>query len=201
MKIAVFCLIACGVALLLGDLMLGLRNSRYNQLIGEYECGYLSDHPCEADFDGDGRFTHIEVNRRSDAAVELPPRFNGAEPNVVLNTFSLDNTARTHVGVRKESNGDRLIVYDGTRSPGRVTPINVVYAWNDNHLTETVPTELDEEILSAMATHDDAGTFDHWVAYNLLIWPCRLVYSSLFIGSALLYRKVLRVQGLKAVRT
>ena len=116
--ILIFCLSALGLSLFLTDFWLGLRNSRYNWLIEEYECGYLPEHPCKGDFDGDGRLTHIELRRHHDALVELPPQFAGNKEEGVLNIFSLDNTLRTHVGVRSESGRARLIIYDGSRVAG-----------------------------------------------------------------------------------
>jgi hypothetical protein len=197
--ILISCLTAIGLALLLVDLCRGLRNYRYSQLIEKYECGYLQEQPCRADFDGDARLTHIDVKRRHDAPVEVPPRFSGNEPEVVLNVFSLDNTSRTHVGVRNESGLARLIIYDATRWPGSRTLIDKVYAWNGNGLSEIAPARTDEEILSAMAARDDAGTFPEWVIYYLLAWPGRLVYASLFVAAALVYRRYRRDERLVPV--
>lgn len=185
-----------GLGLLLSDLLLGLRNSRYSRLIDEYECGYLPERPCSGDFDGDGQLTHIEVKRRHDSPVEVPPPFSGSEANVVLNVFSQDNTSRTHVGVRNESGRARLIIYDATRWPESRTLINKVYAWNGKSLSEIAPARTDEEILSAMAARDDAGTLPEWVVYYLLAWPGRLVYASLFVVAALVYRKYRRAERL-----
>jgi hypothetical protein len=194
--ILISCLTAIGLGLLLLDLWLGLRNYRYSRLIEEYECGYLLEQPCRADFDGDGRLTQIEVKRRHDAPVEAPPRFSGIEPEVVLNVFSQDNTSRTHVGVRNESGRARLIIYDATRWPGERTLVNSVYAWNGKSLVEIAPAMTDQEILSAMAARDDAGTLSEWVIYYLLAWPGRFVYASLFVVAALVYRKYRRAERL-----
>jgi hypothetical protein len=197
--ILIFSLTLIGLGLLLSDLWLGLRNSRYSQLIEEYECGYLPERACKGDFDGDGRLTNIEVKHRHDAPVEVPPPFLGSEPEVVLNVFSQDNTSRTHVGVRNESGRARLIVYDATRWPQQRTLVNTVYAWNGKSMSEIAPARTDEEILSAMAARDDAGTFPEWVIYRVLAWPGRLVYASLFVGAALVYRKYRRAESLISV--
>jgi hypothetical protein len=197
--ILIFCFMALGLGLLLTDISLALLDSRYSRLIQKYECGYLPEQPCKADFDGDGQFTHIEVNRRHDAPVELPPRFAGNEREVVLNAYSIDNSSRTHVAVRNDAGHARLIIYDGTRwSAGKIS-VNAVYAWNGSSLAETAPTETDKEILSAMAARDDAGTFPEWVIYYVLAWPSRLVYVSLFVVAALVYRKYRRVPGMTPV--
>jgi len=167
-------------------------------MIEEYECGYLPEQPCRADFDGDGRLTHIEVKRRY-APVEIPPPFSGSESKVVLNVFSQDNTSRTHVGVRNESGRARLIIYDATRWSGERTLVNAVYAWNGKSLSEVAPARTDQEILSAMAARDDAGTFPEWVLYYLLAWLGRLVYASLFVTAALVYRRYRRAEKLMPV--
>lgn len=191
-------LVLIGLGLFVCDLWLGLRNARYSRLIEEYECGYLPERPCRGDFDGDGQLTHIKVNHRY-APVEVPPQFAGTEPEVVLNVFSQDNTSRTHVGVRKDSGRDRLIIYDATRWFG--VPIIKVYAWDGKSLAETAPAKTDEAILSAMEARDDAGTFHEWVIYYLLAWPGRLVYASLFVAAALVYRKYRHAERLIPVRT
>ncbi len=193
------CFTALGLGLFLSDLLLALRNSRDTQLIQKYECGYLPQNPCKADFDGDGRLTHIEVNLRYDR-VELPPHFVGNEDEVVLNAFSQDNSSRTHVAVRNESDHARLMIYDGTRWPGEKIAVNAVYAWNGSKLVETAPADTDKEILLAMAARDDAGTFPQWILYYLVAWPSRLVYVSLFVVAAILYRKYRRVEGMTPLR-
>ena len=154
--------------------------------------------PCKADFDGDGRLTHIEVKRHHDAPVELPPQFVGNEEKAVLKVFSLDNTLRTHVAVRNEMGHARLIVYDGSMGPSNRTVVNAVYAWDGRKLSETAAAPADKEILSAMAARDDAGTFNQWVLYYLVKWPLRLVYVSLFVVAALLYRRHSRVETMTA---
>ena len=197
--ILIFCVTALGLGLLLGDLWLALRDSRYSSLIEEFECGYYREtRPCKADFDGDGRLTHIEVKRHHDAPVELPPQFVGNEEKAVLNVFSLDNTLRTHVAVRNDLGQARLIVYDGSMGPGKKIVVNAVYAWDGHKLSEAAPMKADQEILSAMAARDDAGTFNQWVLYYLVKWPLRLVYVSLFVVAALLYRRHSRVETMTA---
>lgn len=103
------------------------------------------------------------------------------------------------MGVRNESGRARLIIYDATGWPEQRTMVNTVYAWNGTSLSEIVPAKADKEILSAMAARDDAGTFAEWVIYYLLAWPGRLVYASLFVAAALVYRKYRRAERLIAV--
>ena len=180
--------------LFLTDAWLGFRHYRYSRLIAQHECGY-GPNVCKADFDGDGQVTQINVQFRYDAPVELPPRFKGTEPEAVLNAFFLDGTARTHFAIAGESNHDRLIVYEGAKWPDRNWPVNVVYHHHDNQLVETAPTEVDREILAALASRDDSGTHMHWVAYSLLAWPVRVIYTLLFVGAAFLLRRDRRLKS------
>ena len=184
-KIAIVCLGALALALFLTDARLAVRNYQYSQLIEEYECGYPSERACRADFDGDGQFTEIRVRYRYDTPVELPPRFRGTEARVVLNAFLMDNTLRTHIAIGRESNRDRLIVYEGVPWPDRKGAINAVYEHNGAVLVETSPTAADEEILAAMATRDDTGSLSQWVVYRVIAWPLRIVYIVLFVAAAL----------------
>jgi hypothetical protein len=184
-KIAIVCLGALALALFLTDARLAVRNYQNSQLIEEYECGYPSERACRADFDGDGQFTEIRVRYRYDTPVELPPRFGGTEARVVLNAFLMDNTLRTHIAIGRESNRDRLIVYEGVPWPDRKGAINAVYEHNGAVLVETSPTAADEEILAAMATRDDTGSLSQWVVYRVIAWPLRIVYIVLFVAAAL----------------
>ena len=182
-KIAIVCLGALALVLFLTDARLAVRNYQYSQLIEEFECGYPSEHVCRADFDGDGQFTEIRVRYRYDTPVELPPRFRGTEARVVLNAFLMDNTLRTHIAIGRESNRDRLIVYEGVPWPDRNWAINAVYEHNGNGLVETSPTAADEEILTAMATRDDTGSLRQWMIYWVMAWPLRIIYIVLFVGT------------------
>jgi len=186
-KIATVCLGALALVLFLTDARLAVRDYQYSQLIEEFECGYPSERACRADFDGDGQFTEIRVRYRYDTPVELPPRFRGTEARVVLNAFLMDNTLRTHIAIGRESNRDRLIVYEGVPWPDRNWAINAVYEHNGNGLVETSPTAADEEILTAMAMRDDTGSLRQWMIYWVMAWPLRIIYIVLFVGATLGY--------------
>jgi len=186
-KIATVCLGALALVLFLTDARLAVRDYQYSQLIEEFECGYPSERACRADFDGDGQFTEIRVRYRYDTPVELPPRFRGTEARVVLNAFLMDNILRTHIAICRESNRDRLIVYEGVPWPDRNWAINAVYEHNGNGLVETSPTAADEEILTAMATRDDTGSLRQWMIYWVMAWPLRIIYIVLFVGATLGY--------------
>lgn len=186
-KIGTVCLGALALVLLLTDARLAFRNYQYSQLIEECECGYPRERACRADFDGDGQFTEIRVRYRYDTRVDLPPHFKGSEARVVMNAFLMDNTLRTHIAIGRESNRDRLIIYEGADWPDRKGAINAVYEHNGNGLVETTPTAADQEILTAMATCDDTGSLNQWVVYSLIAWPLRIIYILLFVGAALTF--------------
>jgi hypothetical protein len=188
------------LALLLTDLWLAKRDYRYSQLIQKYECGYLPEQSCQADFDGDGHGTHIEINARAYAPIELPPRFVGNRQELMrLNIFSQDNTSRTHLAVRPEAHPARLLIYDGASRFDQKLTLNLVYAWNGEELVESTPDATDRQILSAMAARDDTGTLNQWVIYWLLRWPVRIGYALLFILIWVLYRSGGRAKTLVRV--
>jgi hypothetical protein len=186
-KIAGICLGVLALILFLIDGRLAVRDYQNNQLIEAYECGYPSERVCRADFDGDGQFTEIRVRYRYDTPIELPPRFTDTEDRVVLNAFLMDNTLRTHIAIGRESNRDRLVVYEGVPRPDRKGALNAVYEHNGKGLVETSPTAADEEILTAMATRDDTGSLNKWVVYWLSAWPLRIIYIALFLAAILGY--------------
>jgi hypothetical protein len=172
------------LTLLLADVWLAAKHIRHDRLLAAYECGYLDQPPCVADFDGDGRPTSIQVSCHTDAPAELPPVSvgHGREP-ARLNGFCQDNTFRTHLAVRGEAGAARLLIYDGSRRP-----VRAVYAWGGEKLSEVAAAGIDEEILSAMAARDDTGDFHRWVIYRMLAWPMRIVYVPSIIFVVLLYR-------------
>lgn len=138
------------------------------------------------DFDNDGRLTLIRITRRADANVHLPPVFEGlGQERLTLHVRDLDSTDRTHVAIRRESTGARLLIYDG--------PIRMVYAWDGEELSVIQPTVIDAEILSAMGTRDMAGTFEEWLVYTFLKWPMRVVYMLGFFLVVAVYRRNTRV--------
>lgn len=184
-KIAMVCLGTLALVLFLIDARLAVRDYQNSQLIEEHECGYPSERVCRADFDGDGQFTEIRVRYHYDTPVALPPRFKGNEDRVVLNAFLMDNTLRTHIAIGRESDRDRLIVYEGVPWPDRKGVLNAVYEHNGSALVQTSPTAADAEILTAMATRDDTGSLNRWVVYGVIAWPLRIIYIALFVGAAL----------------
>ena len=176
------------LALFLIDACLAAKNYRYNRLVREYECAYPEQSMCQADFDGDGRPTVIQIIPHADAYVELPPKFpEGSQGLLRLNVRDIDNTDKTHVAVRTEMGKARLLIYDGS--------VRVVYAWDGEKLAEYPQTAIDKEILSAMAAVDVTGTFEQWLIYLLLMWPLRIGYILLFVVAVVSYRRRRRAEG------
>jgi hypothetical protein len=169
-----------------------MKDARYDHLFDMYECGYYAQKPCEGDFNGDGRTGHILIDGHLNTPTELPPEVVDDRQDVFrLKVFSLDNTLRTHMAVREDTGGARLLVWEGVRTESgrRITPVSLVYAWRDGKLSEVEAVAVDREILSAMRARDDAGTWMEWVIYRMLKWPSRVIYGLLIIAAAMLYRR------------
>ena len=91
------------------------KDLRYSQTITKYEC--VQDN-CAADFDGDGRTGYLLIDRTSP-----PPAgsYSARQAWVVVNDshrellrlpFSYaDSTLRTHVAIRNEIGGARLLIF------------------------------------------------------------------------------------------
>lgn len=147
------------------DVLAGIRDAE--------ECTYQ---PCELDFDGDGIAGLLKIDGVLPAEYYdswLVATENGQEI-LRLPHRRLDNTLRTHVGIRSEGNGARLIVYDHIKLPG--PPLTAVFAWNGERLVQITPSDEDQDILNAMSARDDAGRFTLWVAYRTLRVPALTVY-------------------------
>ena len=126
-------------------------DARQDQLVRDYECYPLSS--CVADFDGDGipaKFYPVLTQAVSGQLVVI----EGGHEVLRLSYDHTDNSLRTHAAIHKEKNKSRLLIYDGTTSgeKGRAA-----FEWNGNRLVEVTPTEAENEIISAMAAHDDTG--------------------------------------------
>jgi hypothetical protein len=104
------------LALFLVDAWFTVKKHKYDRLILESECD-SRDHPCKADFDGDGQLTPIQIIRHADSYVDLPPKLADGQELIRLNVRSIDSTDRTHVAVSNETGAARLLIYDGSCAP------------------------------------------------------------------------------------
>jgi hypothetical protein len=155
----------------------------YDKLIAAYEC---TRDVCEADFDGDGILGRLVIERptQSESWVVV---IDGAQELLRLPREFIDYTFRTHVAIRSEPGGSRLLVFDGTgiERVGGQAWRNVldhlfieraVFVWNGQGMSQSRPSTEDREILSAMAARDDAGTWNFWGIYRFLSLPFLIVY-------------------------
>jgi hypothetical protein len=141
---------------------------RYDKLIASYEC---TRDVCEADFDGDGILGRLVIERptQSESWVVV---IDGDRELLRLPREFIDYTFRTHVAIRMEPGGSRLLVFDGTGSER----VRAVFVWNGQGMSQATPSIEDREILSAMAARDDAGTWSFWGIYRFLSLPFLIVY-------------------------
>lgn len=164
---------------------LSAKDRHYDEILREIrDAQECSIQPCKIDFDGDASPGLLLMDRASPAEYYdswLVAIENGREI-LRLPHRRLDNTSRTHVGIRSEAGRTRLIVYDHMNVPG--PPINSVFAWNGEGLSEIHPSVDDQEVLNAMHARDDAGAFTMWAAYRTLRIPTLTLYYVLWGASA-----------------
>lgn len=162
---------------------LSSKDERYIQAITKYEC--LQDN-CAADFDGDGRSGNLLVDRTSP-----PPSgsylarqawlvVSDSHRELLRLPFSyVDGTLRTHVAIRDEVGGARLLVFDHTIE-GK--PVREVFAWDGKQMIQVQPSAADQEILAALSARDDAGSWHDWALYRSLVLPILVTYYILLAG-------------------
>jgi hypothetical protein len=122
------------------------QDQRDDELVALYECE--PPDKCVADFNGDGVTDRIVVDARDFVVTDT------SREMLRLPYDHTDNTLRTHFAIVHISGKSRLLIYDGaTRQPY----LRAVFAWNGAKLAETQPSDLEREIISAMAAHDDTG--------------------------------------------
>lgn len=152
-------------------------DKRYDDVLDTYEC---PRDVCAADFDGDGISERVIVIRESPSSVEgsLSVTRNNGQEILRLPYRHIDNTLRTHIGIRGGSRKTHLIIYDQIRGDSRT--FNTAFEWDGEKMAEVPPSEGDQEVLHAMAARDDAGAFNKWVLFRISKTPVLLCYYSLF---------------------
>lgn len=155
---------------------LSSKDKHYDGVLNTYEC---PRDVCAADFDGDGISERLVVNREAPSSVEgsLSVTRNDGQELLRLPYRHIDNTLRTHIGVRSVSGKTHLIIYDQIRGAG--TTLNTVFEWDGEKMAQVTPSKDDQEVLLAMAARDDAGAFNQWVFFRLFKTPVLLCYYSL----------------------
>jgi hypothetical protein len=122
------------------------QDRRDDELFQKYDC--FPPDKCAADFNGDGIKDSIVLTDR-----EVVAQVGGRD--VWRAPFDyIDGTFRTHVAVNEMSGKSILLIYDGVNHH---PPMSAAYAWDGSKLQSATASNLDWDILSAMARHDDTG--------------------------------------------
>jgi hypothetical protein len=171
---------------LLVDQGISERGERHSEMVRKYE-RYCLDAPCTADFNGDGRQGLLMIDREKPPAPGYDSWLVVVEDGrelLRLPHWFIDGSFRTHIAIRNDSGGDRLLVFDGTHAPtdSSTPPTRLVFAWNGQRIVDTPPTEIDRDIFLALATRDDSGTFNAWTLYEFIGFPVLICYYLLLAG-------------------
>jgi hypothetical protein len=132
------------------------QDQRDDELVARYECE--PPDKCVADFNGDGVLDRIVVAER-DFVVTA-----GSHEMLRLPYAHIDNTLRTHFAVTAPTNS-RLLIYDGASHQPQ---LRAAFAWNGAKLVQTEPSDLEREVISGMAAHDDTGGWNERALRPLL---------------------------------
>jgi hypothetical protein len=137
-----------------------------------------------ADFDGDGVLGHgaLETHEQRETLGEFVARDGGRE--ILRLPFEYrDGTLRTHVAVVESGGTPRVLVYDGMSAP----QTRAVFAFSGERMVAVTPSELESEIIAAMADHDDTGGWPRLVTYKVLKGPTIVGWYLLVTIVAALY--------------
>jgi hypothetical protein len=166
---------------------LSAKDEKYSQAIARYEC---AQGPCAADFNGDGRFGNVVIDRTTSPPAGPYPAAQAwlvasdSDRELLRLPYSYaDNTLRTHIAIRPDSSGDRLLVFDHNTQG---EPLRHAYAWNGKQLVQVEPSAADQEILAALSARDDAGTWNQWVLFRSFGKPLILGFYLLVVTVGLI---------------
>jgi hypothetical protein len=171
------------IAPLLADYLYSRSQARQDQrddeLVQRYECEPRGK--CVADFDGDGVTDNILVGER-DFVIKVADREMLRMPYDYI-----DGTLRPHFAIITASGKSRFLIYDGS---SHQPPLKATFAWDGVKLQPTQASDLEWQILSAMAAHDDTGGWSER-AFRPLVRSARLLvyYFALVIVGALVFFK------------
>jgi hypothetical protein len=200
MKIKILATASIGLLVILPlliDHWLSVRDEHYDEIVANYEC---QDGRCEADFNGDGVSGRVEPLANSVGSQERSIVITEAGRQLALLPYwSIDGTFRTHVAVRKDEMGARLIVFDGTQGQDKIS--SLVFVWKDGAMVPVTPHGVDREILSAMAARDDAGSWNQWALYRTVSIPALVAYYFFLAGIAIGFVIRHRIRGVKSKTT
>src|SRR5262245_32393814 len=136
------------------------QDAHDDALVNAYECYPLD--ACAADFNEDRLPARFEVAKTYAVGGDLIV-IDGDKEVLHLAYDNTDNTLRTHTAIHSENNKARLLVYDGA---SHKLPLRAAYEWNGEKLVEVKPASVEEEILSAMAAHDDTGGWNERAVFR-----------------------------------
>jgi hypothetical protein len=180
---------------------LSAKDERYSQTITHYEC--VKDN-CVADFDADGKFGSLLIDRTSPPPPSSYPArqawvvVKDSERELLRLPFNYaDSTLRTHVAIRNEFGGARLLIFDHTIEG---TPIRQVFSWDGKQMVQVQPSAIDQEILAALGARDDAGSWNDWALYRSLRLPVLAGYYVLIagiLGSLVILRQRRKIQRMR----
>lgn len=132
------------------------RDRRHDELVKLYECEPPGN--CVADFDRDGSPAKFEVQGLLGDWTMI---VREGEIEVLRLPYDhTDGTFRTHIAIKRDSNADRLIVYD---KASRRQHTVAVFGWDGRSMSQVVASPLENEILVAMAANDDTGGWNERV--------------------------------------
>lgn len=182
------------VLLLLAPLVLAFWLSRidrhYDEILGLYECDFARR--CVADFNKDGALGHVAVTEgpQGESQKQSLAVVDGGHEILRLPYVYLDNTVRTHVGIRNSPDRVSLVVYQ----PGgrEFAATEAVFAWSGEKMLQVPPSSADQELLTAMAAREESGTFNQWALFRLLKTPMMVLYYLLLLSLiAFRYRRLI----------
>jgi hypothetical protein len=137
-----------------------LQYERDDELVAQFECQPPAK--CIADFNADNVPAQFEV-RLAEAVSGSLVVVEGAKEILRVSYDHTDGTLRTHTAIRNESGKPRLLIYDGA---SQAPPHRGAYGWNGEKLVLVAPAAIDQEILSAMARHDDTGGWNERTVFK-----------------------------------
>jgi hypothetical protein len=164
------------------------QEARDDELVVKYECEPPTK--CVADFNGDGipdRLDIIQTNPSKRFEWWLVAFSDGSEL-IRLPYDHTDNTLRTHTAILSDVGKSRLLVYDGASYR---PALKAAFAWNGEKMVEVSPSSQEQEILSAMAAHDDTGGWNDRVVRDLYEVARLIAYYVLLaiVAGVIVYRR------------
>jgi hypothetical protein len=152
-------------------------DNHHQAVVNEYEC---DRDVCESDFDGDGLSGTLMVDHAAPFAEHDSwwVVVDSGEELLRLPRRDIDNSLRTHAALYRLSGTTRIIIYDHVN---KKTPVNAVYAYDGHRMVEVGPTEKDREILKAIGSLDDSGSFGTWVLFRVFWKPALVCYYLLLV--------------------